>query len=53
MLYLTIVSTHPPPFVGSTPRSDAPTLSHRGEDGGGVGGERGRESWERGSVALE
>ena len=51
-IYRTIVSTHPPPFVGSTPRYDAPTLSHRSEDGDGVGGERGRESLERASVAL-
>ena len=47
-----IVSTHPLPFVGSTPRYDAPTLSHRSEDGDGVGGEHGRESLERASVAL-
>ena len=47
-----IVSTHPLPFVGFTLRPDAPTLSHRGEDGDGVGGQRGRESLERASVAL-
>ena len=53
MLYRTIPFTPPLCWPGSIPRLDPPSDQRRNEDDDGMGGGRGRESWERGSVALE